>query len=792
MSTEFDYDIFLSHSVKDKEIVSALAKRLKDDGLRVWFDKFEIGIGTRIPRKIEDGLEHSQSLILFMSANSFDSEWVKLEADVFRFRDLPDSNRKFIPVRIDKCPIKGSLNQIAYIDWLSKDREMEYAELLMACSPNTEMDSFHESCWNYLEKESGISDRKLIESLLTEIKKLAIEPFDRWQCHWGIARTLTAIIAQKPSNELLKDLKSEIIKCLKKPTTKLDYFKKCIDRLIKESEDTLKLLAINGAKNIQDKDVILLYATSQSVSESINQWLTDHPKGIIVLYICLCFGKELDMKDPWVNAVSYANTIRRNYNITIHFLEDYKIGYLFNQGTIKKVFFGAHDTDGLPFFDLSFKNTPGTLAIAAAAKFFKIPVFVFAETKKKVNENVSASNVSYKGFLKYLPDPTVNHPTIRYDSFYDERIDSSSIPFVVVNENGITSVPADMRKRNIVKISDNGKEVTKTTTSIASGKSERNAILALNILNKSKALNFNVPKPLNNTNSDSVGMERIKGVRMYDFIATMNNIKSRDSSEFKNNALQWAIEDVNIWQSDIIQKSLTNIFGHPTEIYEFEHRFNESIGYVWAASDQLSSSKSITEDVKEFAASLTNRATLFLRDANPKNQILAIKKLLKNDLPDRCKKDNYFPMVDYQWFDSEIAELLLNKVPHEITWEKIRSNIWNVDFESASCLTTPEDDYIHILTQEIFAFQYDDIITRIHNQLPEVDINDIYKTMLFRCFRAWVRRLYYFREENKTYHTRYRHEKLPHYHNLAKTAASNLKGIIGDDLIKFIEKTKPN
>ena len=35
MSTEFQYDVFLSHSAKDKAVVCAVAERLRADGLRV-------------------------------------------------------------------------------------------------------------------------------------------------------------------------------------------------------------------------------------------------------------------------------------------------------------------------------------------------------------------------------------------------------------------------------------------------------------------------------------------------------------------------------------------------------------------------------------------------------------------------------------------------------------------------------------------------------------------------------------------------------------------------------------
>ncbi len=49
MGQEFEYDVFLSHSAKDKAVVRQLAERLRQDGLKVWFDKWEIKAGDNIP-----------------------------------------------------------------------------------------------------------------------------------------------------------------------------------------------------------------------------------------------------------------------------------------------------------------------------------------------------------------------------------------------------------------------------------------------------------------------------------------------------------------------------------------------------------------------------------------------------------------------------------------------------------------------------------------------------------------------------------------------------------------------
>ena len=45
MTTEFPYDVFLSHNQADKPRVRRLAERLRAAGLRVWFDEWVIQPG---------------------------------------------------------------------------------------------------------------------------------------------------------------------------------------------------------------------------------------------------------------------------------------------------------------------------------------------------------------------------------------------------------------------------------------------------------------------------------------------------------------------------------------------------------------------------------------------------------------------------------------------------------------------------------------------------------------------------------------------------------------------------
>jgi len=132
---DFKFDVFLSHSAKDKPVVRELAARLQRDGVRVWLDEDQIKPGDSIPAKIEEGLEHSRVLVLCMSANAFGSDWAQLESGTFRFRDPLNKERRFIPVRLDDAPVKGSLAQFLYIKWCPANCEQEYAKLLEACRP---------------------------------------------------------------------------------------------------------------------------------------------------------------------------------------------------------------------------------------------------------------------------------------------------------------------------------------------------------------------------------------------------------------------------------------------------------------------------------------------------------------------------------------------------------------------------------------------------------------------------------------------------------------------------------
>ena len=132
MPSEFAFDVFLSHNSEDKPRVRRVAERLRDAGLRVWFDEWSIAPGADIYLAIERGLETSRILILFLSPSALGSDWVHLERGAALFRDPVNSEQRFLPVLLEDCDLPDALRRYRYID-LREESEEAFSQLLAAC-----------------------------------------------------------------------------------------------------------------------------------------------------------------------------------------------------------------------------------------------------------------------------------------------------------------------------------------------------------------------------------------------------------------------------------------------------------------------------------------------------------------------------------------------------------------------------------------------------------------------------------------------------------------------------------
>ena len=82
VAAEERYDVFISHGSEDKEaVVAPLAHALREAGLKVWYDEFELSIGDSLRRKIDRGLANSRFGIVVLSQAFFGKGWTNYELD---------------------------------------------------------------------------------------------------------------------------------------------------------------------------------------------------------------------------------------------------------------------------------------------------------------------------------------------------------------------------------------------------------------------------------------------------------------------------------------------------------------------------------------------------------------------------------------------------------------------------------------------------------------------------------------------------------------------------------------
>jgi len=108
---EKDYDVFISHASEDKDaIVRPLAHALRDEGLTVWYDEFELRVGSSLGRNIDMGLANSRFGVVVLSQAFFEKGWTNYELDGLVTRDIASGGAQIIlPIwhRVTKDEVMG-------------------------------------------------------------------------------------------------------------------------------------------------------------------------------------------------------------------------------------------------------------------------------------------------------------------------------------------------------------------------------------------------------------------------------------------------------------------------------------------------------------------------------------------------------------------------------------------------------------------------------------------------------------------------------------------------------------
>lgn len=122
--------IFISHSHQDREFTNWLAERLGKAGFHTWVDVENIPDGSSWPREIQRGVEGCGAMIVVLSRNSHDSEWVERETLL-----AMDLRKPLFIALIEDVPLPLHLINRQYSDFKShqtRRREQAFTRLLTA------------------------------------------------------------------------------------------------------------------------------------------------------------------------------------------------------------------------------------------------------------------------------------------------------------------------------------------------------------------------------------------------------------------------------------------------------------------------------------------------------------------------------------------------------------------------------------------------------------------------------------------------------------------------------------
>ncbi len=94
--------VFLSYSSKDKEFARQLELRLSEAGISCWRDEHDLVAG-RITKQLSKAILENDVLLVILSENSVNSDWVRWEVDSARQQEKTAKRDIICPVTIDRA-----------------------------------------------------------------------------------------------------------------------------------------------------------------------------------------------------------------------------------------------------------------------------------------------------------------------------------------------------------------------------------------------------------------------------------------------------------------------------------------------------------------------------------------------------------------------------------------------------------------------------------------------------------------------------------------------------------------
>jgi tetratricopeptide (TPR) repeat protein len=109
--------VFISYSSFDRTFAEKLSADLRDMGIGVWFDQWEIKVGDSLVEKIAKGIEENDFLAVVLSPASLESNWVNKELRTALYREIEQKSVFVLPILLSNCDLPLFLKEKKYADF---------------------------------------------------------------------------------------------------------------------------------------------------------------------------------------------------------------------------------------------------------------------------------------------------------------------------------------------------------------------------------------------------------------------------------------------------------------------------------------------------------------------------------------------------------------------------------------------------------------------------------------------------------------------------------------------------
>ncbi|MEM9089603.1 MAG: toll/interleukin-1 receptor domain-containing protein [Cyanobacteria bacterium P01_F01_bin.53] len=156
---------FLSYARNDTEFALTLARKLRERGINLWVDQWDILPGSNWDAAIDTALYSSKQFVIILSPDSVSSNEVRSE-----LRLALNEQKAIIPVLLKECRIPRQLLNIQYIDLSKKniDDERNIEQVISFFTDSStasnieEIGSFEEDINKRVEKSIDLSKSKTV------------------------------------------------------------------------------------------------------------------------------------------------------------------------------------------------------------------------------------------------------------------------------------------------------------------------------------------------------------------------------------------------------------------------------------------------------------------------------------------------------------------------------------------------------------------------------------------------------------------------------------------------------